>query len=118
MYPNMDNKMNTSNIKSFAVYGFWGTDDVYIPFNENIKILVGENGIGKTQILNLFYYTLTRNFFKLGEFKFDRLVLAVYRLINIHREYDKYKKAFFIDRDFNEPLAPHNLNIYLMQVIK
>lgn len=69
-------------------------------------------------------------------------VLDVYRLINIHREYDKYKKAFFIDRDFNEPLAPHNppifetpcysienfyvsvnvfkeiLKIYLMQVIK
>lgn len=76
MYPNMHNKMNISNIKSFAVYGFWGTDDVYIPFNENIKILVGENGIGKTQILNLFYYTLTRNFFKLGEFKFDKLVLS------------------------------------------
>ena len=72
----MNNKMNTSNIKSFSVSGLFGTDDVHIPFDENIKILVGENGIGKTQVLNLFYYTLTRNFFKLGEFKFDRLVLS------------------------------------------
>ncbi|MFM7408114.1 MAG: DUF4435 domain-containing protein [Cuspidothrix sp.] len=39
-------------------------------------------------------------------------VLEVYRLITIHREYDKYKKAFFIDRDFNEPLLPHNPPIF------
>ncbi len=68
--------MNTSNIKSFSVYGLFGTEEnVIIPFNENIKILIGENGIGKTQILNIFYYTLTRNFFKLGEFNFDKLIL-------------------------------------------
>jgi predicted ATP-binding protein involved in virulence len=67
--------MNTSNIKSFSVHGLFGTDDVHIPFDENIKILVGENGIGKTQVLNLFYYTLTRNFFRLGEFSFEKLIL-------------------------------------------
>ncbi|MFZ2725635.1 MAG: DUF4435 domain-containing protein [Methylococcaceae bacterium] len=31
-------------------------------------------------------------------------VLTVYRLISIHTEYKKYKKAFFIDRDFDKPL--------------
>ncbi|MEA5617178.1 AAA family ATPase [Cronbergia sp. UHCC 0137] len=67
--------MNTSNIKSFSVYGLFGTDDVHIPFDENIKILIGENGLGKTQVLNIFYYTLTRNFFRLGEFSFDKLIL-------------------------------------------
>jgi hypothetical protein len=39
-------------------------------------------------------------------------VLDVYRLITIHSEYDKYKKAFFIDRDFNESLPPHNPPIF------
>ncbi|MBS9388904.1 MAG: DUF4435 domain-containing protein [Dolichospermum sp. WA123] len=39
-------------------------------------------------------------------------VLEVYRLITIHREYDKYKKSFFIDRDFNKPLPPHNPPIF------
>jgi len=67
--------MNKSNIKSFSVHGLFGTDDVHIPFDENIKILVGENGIGKTQVLNLFYYTLTKNFLRLGEFHFDKLIL-------------------------------------------
>lgn len=39
-------------------------------------------------------------------------VLDVYRLITIHSEYDKYKKAFFVDRDFNESLAPRNPPIF------
>ncbi|POZ49826.1 AAA family ATPase [Methylovulum psychrotolerans] len=67
--------MNTSPIKSFSVYGLFGTSDVHIPFDENIKILVGENGLGKTQVLNILYYTLTQNFLKLSEFYFERLVL-------------------------------------------
>lgn len=39
-------------------------------------------------------------------------VLDVYRLITIHSEYDQYKKAFFIDRDFNESLPPRNPPIF------
>lgn len=39
-------------------------------------------------------------------------VLAVYQLIIIHSEYDNYKKAFFIDRDFNHPLQPHDPPIF------
>ncbi len=70
--------MKSGNIKSFSVFGLFGTDDVHIPFDENVKILIGENGLGKTQVLNLFYYTLTRKFFKLSEFNFDRLELAFY----------------------------------------
>lgn len=31
-------------------------------------------------------------------------VLKVHKLISNHSEYNKYKKAFFIDRDFNKPI--------------
>ncbi len=68
--------MKSNSIKSFSVYGLFGTYDVKIPFLENTKILIGENGLGKTQVLNLFYYTLTKDFFRLNEFNFDRLELA------------------------------------------
>jgi predicted ATPase len=71
--------MNTSNIKSFSVHGLFGTDDVHIPFDDSIKILVGENGLGKTQVLNLFYYTLTKDFLRLGEFDFDKLILEFHQ---------------------------------------
>ena len=39
-------------------------------------------------------------------------VLKVHELIAIHSEYDKYKKAFFIDRDFNQPLANKSPQIF------
>ena len=39
-------------------------------------------------------------------------VLKVQELIAIHLEYDKYKKAFFIDRDFNPPLTNKSLQIF------
>lgn len=39
-------------------------------------------------------------------------VLKVYELITIHREYDKYKKAFFIDKDFNAPVGLKNPPIF------
>ncbi len=68
--------MKSSKIKKFSVYGLFGTSDVHIDFEENIKILIGENGLGKTQVLNLFYYTLTRDFFKLNDYNFDKLILC------------------------------------------
>ena len=37
-------------------------------------------------------------------------VLEVFRLISVHKEYDHYQKAFFIDRDFNPPT--HNPAIF------
>ena len=39
-------------------------------------------------------------------------VLKVYKLINNRSEYNTYKKAFFIDRDFNEPLRPSTPPIF------
>ncbi len=47
--------MKPNSIKSFSIYGLFGTNDVHVPFDENIKILVGENGLGKTQVLDILY---------------------------------------------------------------
>lgn len=94
--------MKSSNIKSFSVYGLFGTNDVHINFDKNIKILIGENGLGKTQVLNLFYYTLTRNFFRLSEFNFQKLVLTFSKgkTIEISKEsVDDLKQA-----SYNNPM--------------
>jgi len=95
--------MNTSNIKSFSVYGLFGTDNVHIPFDENVKILIGENGLGKTQILNLFYYTLTRNFFRLGEFSFSKLILEFHNSKPI--EITKESIDNWIKEMYNDPVV-------------
>lgn len=64
-----------SNLKSFEIYGLFGKRDIVIPFDNNIKILIGENGLGKTSVLNALYYTLKGEFRKLNSIVFDKIVL-------------------------------------------
>ncbi len=74
-------------IKFFSIYGLFGKKNIHITFNNNIKILVGENGIGKTQVLSIFYYTITVNFQKLVEFLFYKIELNFgQETIEIYRE--------------------------------
>ncbi len=89
-------------MKSFSVYGLFGTNDVIIPFDENVKILIGENGLGKTQVLNLFYYTLTRNFFRLSEFNFEKLVLS---FTNVDVEISKRQIDDLANEMLNHPIV-------------
>ena len=60
-------------IKTFSIYGLFGTKDVHIPFDNNIQILVGENGLGKTQVLNIIYNTISCDFEKLEDAVFDKI---------------------------------------------
>jgi len=89
-------------IKQFSVYGLFGTSDVHIKFDENIKILIGENGLGKTQVLNLFYYTLTRDFFRLNEYNFDKLVLIFSNEKSI--EISKKNVTELVEETFKHPM--------------
>ena len=68
--------MNFLNIKTFSTFGLFGTKDVHIPFDNSIKIIVGENGLGKTQVLNIMYATFQLDFAKLGDFVFDKIEIA------------------------------------------
>jgi len=68
--------MRNSNLKSFSINGLFGDRNVKIPFKDDIKILIGENGLGKTTVLSMLYYTLTSKLFKLKDFDFVSLELA------------------------------------------
>jgi predicted ATP-dependent endonuclease of OLD family len=74
-------------IKSFSIKGLFGTTDIIIPFEDKVKILIGENGLGKTQVLNMFYYTLTKKFDRLAEYIFDSIIIefADNEKIHIHK---------------------------------
>ena len=95
-------KMKSKKIKQFSVYGLFGTSDVDIKFDENIKILIGENGLGKTQVLNLFYYTLTKDFFRLNVYNFDKLVLIFSNDKSI--EISKKNVTELVEETFKHPL--------------
>lgn len=69
---------NASSIRSFAIYGLFGTKDVKLLLDKNPTVLIGENGSGKTTILNALYFTLTLKFDKLNSIIFDRIELEFF----------------------------------------
>jgi predicted ATPase len=84
-------------IKSFTIKGMFGTTDLTIPFEGKAKILIGENGLGKTQVLNMVYYTLTK--------KFERLIEYVFSSIEI--EFDDNEKIQIRKSDVDKLLFEH-----------
>jgi predicted ATP-dependent endonuclease of OLD family len=83
---------NKKIIKSFSIKGLFGTTDVNIPFDENVKILIGENGMGKTQVLNILNYTLNQRFEKLAEYNFESVFLEFEsgKKVKINRQNIRY----------------------------
>ncbi|OFX26677.1 MAG: hypothetical protein A2041_00995 [Bacteroidetes bacterium GWA2_31_9b] len=63
-------------IKRFKITKLFGFRTVNIPFDGDIKILIGENGLGKTTVLNCLYYVLSENYNKLYSIEFERLDLT------------------------------------------
>lgn len=62
-------------LEKFSIIGLFGIRDVEIPFNSSVNILIGENGLGKTTILNTIYFCLTCKFYKLNSIVFDKIVI-------------------------------------------
>jgi predicted ATPase len=71
-----NNVDNMYKIKSFEIKKLFGTNNVVIHFDENVKIVIGENGTGKTTVLNAFYYTLSCQFHKLFTIDFEQIILT------------------------------------------
>ncbi|GAA0882859.1 AAA family ATPase [Sphingobacterium paramultivorum] len=60
-------------IKSFKIINLYGYRTININFDNPVKILIGENGLGKTTILNIIYYTLSKNFLRLSKINFESI---------------------------------------------
>jgi predicted ATPase len=95
--------MSKTKIQSFEIIGLFGTDDIKIPFKDPVKILIGENGLGKTQVLNLFYFTLTKNFFRLSEYNFKRLTITFSNDNTI--EISKNQVDELVDKIYKHPIV-------------
>lgn len=64
-------------ITEFAVERVHGLYSVSIPIEDNRCVLVGVNGLGKTTVVNIFYFFLTRQWFRLLEYDFKRVSAKV-----------------------------------------
>ena len=62
-------------IEYIKIFGLHGEKDVILRFDDNVKIIIGDNGSGKTTVLGALYAILSLNFHKLGKLDFHRIEL-------------------------------------------
>ena len=64
-------------LKKFIIKKLYGTTDVELVLKPGVNIYVGENGIGKTTILNLLHSFITIDLKKMSEVKYDKVILEL-----------------------------------------
>jgi predicted ATPase len=64
-------------IKRFQIKGLFGSRNVDLVPKNGALILVGPNGIGKSSVINILYFFISRQWSRLLEFKFNEIILNV-----------------------------------------
>lgn len=67
------NGVNETNLEYIGIFGLFGRYNIEIPFKKQVNIFIGENGLGKTTILNCIYFVLEKKFSKLMEIQFAEI---------------------------------------------
>lgn len=89
-------------IKAININGLFGHKDISIIFNEDITILTGPNGSGKTTVLSIINDIVTGNYYNLNNYKFSSIKAILGNKHEIHA---------INDEKVEEGLSP--LKIYL-----
>lgn len=66
-----------TTISKFSIRGLFGKKDVNLVFNNKAQIYIGENGLGKTTILNALYFLLSCDFKNLNNIIFQQVDIVV-----------------------------------------
>ena len=66
-----------SPIINFSIKKLFGTKDISIDFNSPVKLLISDNGGGKTTILYILYLFLARKFDLLKELNFEEITVKL-----------------------------------------
>ena len=99
---------NLTNIKTISIKRLFGVYEVELQLDNIINIYVGENGIGKTTILNCIYYFLSGNFIKLSELSFESITVKFDRGDLSEVTLHKYRLDEVISK-LKNPLLRRNL---------
>jgi len=90
-------------ITEFAIQGLYGYRDITIPIRDNQVVLVGVNGLGKTTIINLLYFFLSRQWKRIFEYEFSEISLTIEgKQITLSQQ--DIKSAPFLDQSLSKKL--------------
>lgn len=68
-------RRNTVKLISLSIKELYGCYDYEVPFNEDVTLLFGENGCGKTTILNIIECIITGQLYRLFDYEYDSIIL-------------------------------------------
>jgi len=88
--------MVKTRITKFKISKLFGYQNVDIDFSDRRKILIGENGLGKTTILNILYYILSKKFRRLNQLKFESIELHFSNKTKV--QFTKNDLRFFLNK--------------------
>jgi len=97
------------NITNFTIEGLHNSKDYELRFIENRLILVSDNGSGKTTIVNIFYYFLSKQWNKLLEYNF-RKIKCVFDEEPIEFTKDFFQNLLQRDNKIKTRFSPNTLN--------
>ena len=73
--------MSNYFIESFKITKLWGyREDINLTFNNNVNVLIGPNGSGKTTVLNLLHSILTADIPKLLDVNFEQAEIKLKKI--------------------------------------
>lgn len=107
-----------SKLKLFEINNLFNQFNVRLPLDEKVNIFLGENGMGKTTILNCLYYVLSGNIEKLNNIIFDAISLTFIdgEKISInHNDISSYVEDYIYD---NSPYRRRSIRFESLFSIK
>jgi predicted ATPase len=88
--------MEKNRITKFKINKLFGYQNIEIDFDSKYKIIVGENGLGKTTVLNCLFYVLDKRFKKLNNIAFESIEIIFSDKSKIY--FTKNDLEFYIDK--------------------
>lgn len=88
--------MEKNRLTKFKITKLFGYQNVDIDFDSNYKIIIGENGLGKTTVLNCLFYVLDKRFKKLNTIVFENIELIFSNKSKV--TFTKNDLEFFLDK--------------------
>ena len=90
--------MHNYFIESFEITNLWGYQDIDLIFSKDVNILIGQNGSGKTTILNLLHSILSADLQGVLDIKFE---YAEIKLRSFDRKSTRTVKVDVLDKHLN-----------------